>query len=83
MEPARISTAQRQRTAVVYVRQSSPTQIERNPESTTRQYQLVARAQALGGAAGGASEILVDHPDQGRRPAERVGAGDELVLAGR
>jgi len=50
MEHARISTAQRQRTAVVYVRQSSPTQLERNPESTTRQYQLVARAHALGWA---------------------------------
>lgn len=50
MEQTRITTAQRQRTAVVYVRQSSPTQLERNPESTTRQYQLVARAQALGWA---------------------------------
>jgi len=43
----------------------------------------VSEAEALGGATGGASEILVDHLDQGRRPAERLGAGDELILAGR
>ena len=47
LRPIAVKT-QRQRTAVVYVRQSSPTQLERNPESTTRQYQLVARAHALG-----------------------------------
>jgi len=36
------------RAACVYVRQSTATQVERNRESTTRQYQLVERAVELG-----------------------------------
>ena len=48
MQDAKISTVHRQRLAVVYIRQSSPTQLERNRESTLRQYQFVARAIALG-----------------------------------
>ena len=38
----------RQRQAFVYIRQSSPSQVERNTESTRRQYALAARAEALG-----------------------------------
>src|SRR3954471_1234389 len=73
MEHARISTTQRQRTAVVYVRQSSPTQLERNPESTTRQYQLEARAHALGWSP---PQVQVIDEDLGRSASgvvERVG----------
>ena len=36
------------RDAFVYLRQSTATQLERNPESTRRQYALVARAVELG-----------------------------------
>src|SRR5512132_1364866 len=36
------------RAAIVYVRQSSPSQLERNTESTQRQYALVTRAVELG-----------------------------------
>jgi DNA invertase Pin-like site-specific DNA recombinase len=36
------------RLAIVYVRQSTPLQIEQHPESRQRQYQLAERAQALG-----------------------------------
>ena len=36
------------RAALVYVRQSSAAQLERNRESTARQYQLVDRAVHLG-----------------------------------
>jgi hypothetical protein len=36
------------RAACVYVRQFTATQVERNRESTTRQYQLVDRAVELG-----------------------------------
>ena len=36
------------RLAIVYVRQSSAAQLERNRESTDRQYGLVERAVALG-----------------------------------
>jgi DNA invertase Pin-like site-specific DNA recombinase len=48
MHDAKISAVHRQRMAVVYVRQSSPTQLEKNRESTLRQYNFVARAIALG-----------------------------------
>lgn len=34
--------------AIVYVRQSTPHQLQHNPESTRRQYQLVERARAMG-----------------------------------
>jgi len=50
MEHAKITATHRQRLAIVYIRQSSPTQLERNRESTLRQYQFVARAVALGWA---------------------------------
>ena len=43
----------------------------------------VGEADALDDAAGGATKIFVDHLHLRRRPAERVGPGDELVLAGR
>ena len=36
------------RKAIIYIRQSSPQQVERNRESTDRQYRLVERAIALG-----------------------------------
>src|SRR3954451_14236521 len=73
MEHARISTAQRQRTAVVYVRQSSPTQLERNPESTTRQYQLVTRADALGWPPALVQVIDEDLGRSANGTVERVG----------
>src|SRR5437870_13195757 len=62
MQDAKISTVHRQRLAIVYVRQSSPTQLERNRESTMRQYQFVARAIALGWAE---AQIHVIDEDQG------------------
>lgn len=51
------------RTAFVYVRQSSPMQLERNRESTDRQYNLVARALELGWTR---PHIAVIDEDQGR-----------------
>jgi DNA invertase Pin-like site-specific DNA recombinase len=62
MQDAKISAVHRQRMAVVYVRQSSPTQLERNRESTMRQYNFVARAIALGWAE---AQVLVIDEDQG------------------
>jgi hypothetical protein len=47
-DSARLTLSQLRRTAIVYVRQSSPSQLERNPESTQRQYALVTRAVELG-----------------------------------
>src|SRR5437016_3555006 len=62
MQDAKISTVHRERLAVVYVRQSSPTQLERNRESTMRQYNFVARAIALGWTE---AQVLVIDEDQG------------------
>src|SRR5713101_3322238 len=59
---AKISAVHRQRLAVVYVRKSSPTQLERNRESTMRQYNFVARAIALGWAE---AQVHVIDEDQG------------------
>jgi DNA invertase Pin-like site-specific DNA recombinase/uncharacterized protein YndB with AHSA1/START domain len=47
-ESGKITDAHRCRAAVVYVRQSTLAQVERNTESTARQYDLVARARQLG-----------------------------------
>lgn len=47
-EHTKITASHRVRVAVVYVRQSTPTQLERNGESTARQYDLRERAVALG-----------------------------------
>jgi DNA invertase Pin-like site-specific DNA recombinase len=48
MNPTQVLETHRERLAVVYVRQSSPYQVEHNVESQMRQYQLVDRAQTLG-----------------------------------
>ena len=48
MSESKVSAAQLRRAAVVYVRQSTMAQLSRNRESTTRQYDLVARAVELG-----------------------------------
>lgn len=68
--PAKITERHRQRRAVVYVRQSSPGQLERNTESTARQYALRERAVALGWPAG--SVAVVDE-DTGRSGATTNG----------
>src|SRR5438128_5910473 len=62
IESAKITAVHRERLAVVYVRQSSPTQLERNRESTMRQYNFVARAIALGWTE---AQVLVIDEDQG------------------
>jgi hypothetical protein len=47
-EHPKVTTSHLRRAAVIYVRQSTLAQVDRNRESTARQYDLVARAQALG-----------------------------------
>ena len=47
-EHTKITTSHRSRAAVVYVRQSTLAQLERNTESTARQYDLRERAVTLG-----------------------------------
>src|SRR3982751_1271106 len=48
--------------AIVYIRQSTPKQVQNNQESTRRQYQLVDRARQMGWAA---SQIRVIDEDLG------------------
>ena len=47
-EPGKITASHLSRTAVIYVRQSTLMQVERNTESTMRQYGLASRARQLG-----------------------------------
>jgi DNA invertase Pin-like site-specific DNA recombinase len=47
-ESGKITSSHRSRAAVIYVRQSTLIQLERNTESTARQYDLVNRALQLG-----------------------------------
>jgi DNA invertase Pin-like site-specific DNA recombinase len=47
-ESGKVTASHLSRTAVIYVRQSTLAQVERNTESTARQYDLVARARSLG-----------------------------------
>src|SRR5213083_1471946 len=47
-ESGKITASHLSRTAVIYVRQSTLVQVERNTESTARQYDLVNRARQLG-----------------------------------
>jgi DNA invertase Pin-like site-specific DNA recombinase len=48
MTSPKIQKTHLERQAVIYIRQSSPLQVETNVESKRRQYQLVERGQALG-----------------------------------
>ena len=59
---AKISPSHLSRAAYVYLRQSSPTQVKHNRESTERQYALVTKATALGW---GSQQILVVDEDLG------------------
>ena len=47
-DPAKIKVSHTQRAAYVYIRQSTPGQVEHNRESTARQYALADRACQLG-----------------------------------
>ncbi|HVH72571.1 MAG TPA: recombinase family protein [Candidatus Dormibacteraeota bacterium] len=51
-----------QRTAFIYIRQSTPTQVEYNRESTARQYALVEKASQLGWAK---EQVIVIDEDLG------------------
>jgi hypothetical protein len=47
-EHAKIAASHLARQAIVYLRQSSPSQVEHNRESTNRQYALAIKARELG-----------------------------------
>ena len=60
--PSKIQPRHQERLAIVYVRQSSPGQVLKHPESAAMQYELVTRAQALGWSV---DRIEVVDDDQG------------------
>src|SRR5437773_8024136 len=59
---AKVKPSHTQRAAVVYIRQSSPSQVEYNRESTARQYALVEKACVLGWAK---EQVIVIDQDLG------------------
>ncbi len=61
-DSGKIKPVHTQRAAFVYIRQSSPSQVENNRESTARQYALVDRACALGW---GRDQVTVVEEDLG------------------
>jgi excisionase family DNA binding protein len=67
---SKITEAHRRRRAVVYVRQSTPAQLERNHESRARQYALRDRAVELGWPTGA---VVVVDGDLGRSGASTDG----------
>jgi len=66
----KIAEAHRRRRAVVYVRQSTPGQVERNRESQARQYALRERAVELGWPR---ESVAVVDEDTGRSGVSRDG----------
>jgi DNA invertase Pin-like site-specific DNA recombinase len=69
----KITASHLRRPAAIYVRQSTLAQVERNTESTMRQYDLVARAQALGWPRSAVTVIDEDLGISGASAAGRSG----------
>ena len=82
MTESKITASHRRRTAVIYVRQSSVTQVDRNKESTARQYDLVARAHALGWPSSAVSVIDDDLGVSGASAAGRAGFAELVTQVG-
>src|SRR5215470_10751840 len=72
MSELKVTASHRRRLAAVYVRQSTLIQVERNKESTARQYDLAARAVALGWPR---SAVRVIDEDLGISGASTAGRG--------
>jgi DNA invertase Pin-like site-specific DNA recombinase len=72
----------RYRSAVVYVRQSTPGQVEHNIESTDRQYALAERAVRLGWARDAVRIIDADLGRSGASTAGRSGFAELTALVG-
>lgn len=72
-DTTKIKTTHTQRTAFVYVRQSSAAQVEHNRESTNRQYALVERALELGWPRDQVSVVDDDLGLSGASSSQRLG----------
>jgi DNA invertase Pin-like site-specific DNA recombinase len=83
MSELKVTASHRRRLAAVYVRQSTLIQVERNKESTARQYDLAARAVALGWPRSAVRVIDEDLGISGASTAGRGGFGqltEQLAL---
>ena len=69
----KVTRSHLERTAIVYVRQSTLMQVREHTESTLRQYDLAAQAARLGWAAGGIEVIDADLGLSGRSATHRDG----------
>ena len=79
---AKITDAHRRRRAVVYVRQSTVAQLERNHESRARQYALRDRAVELGWPAGAVSVVDEDLGRSGASTDGRLGFKELVAEVG-
>lgn len=78
MNEPKVTASHLRRIAVIYVRQSTLAQVERNTESTARQYDLLARAQRLGWPR---SAVRVIDEDLGLSGASTAGRSGFAELA--
>jgi DNA invertase Pin-like site-specific DNA recombinase len=81
-ENSKVTASHLRRPAVVYVRQSTLAQVERNRESTARQYDLVGRAVALGWPRTGVRVIDEDLGASGTSTAGRSGFAELAAQVG-
>ena len=81
-EHAKVTEAHRRRRAVVYVRQSTLHQVERNVESAARQYALRERAIQLGWHAGSVSVVDEDLGRSGASTDGRLGFKELVAEVG-
>jgi DNA invertase Pin-like site-specific DNA recombinase len=72
-EVSKVTARHQQRSAVVYVRQSTPGQVDRNTESAARQYSLAERAVALGWPEAAVVVVDEDTGQSGRWAHTRIG----------
>jgi DNA invertase Pin-like site-specific DNA recombinase len=78
----KITASHLRRTAVIYVRQSTLAQVERNTESTARQYDLAGRAQQLGWPRTAIRVIDEDLGISGKSAAGRTGFAELAAQVG-
>ena len=81
-ERGKVTEAHRRRRAVVYVRQSTLTQVERNTESAARQYALRERAVELGWPEGSVAVVDEDMGRSGATSEGRLGFGELVAEVG-
>jgi DNA invertase Pin-like site-specific DNA recombinase len=78
----KITDAHRRRRAVVYVRQSTPVQVERNTESKARQYGLRERAAELGWPEARVAVLDEDLGQSGASKDDRLGFTELVAEVG-